>query len=156
MTTSTARDLLELYRNDDWHGKPHDMEHHVKALGPFIKKIKEKEGGLISLLTEQRVFKEYLKTYILIMKGHVTYTLKTVSGLKRSMFAATYTNSTGHSPSDASKGQNVWLLDAYGEFPEFTDDFEALTEEEQGCCVFLQKYTRDLMLYFRRIYSLRL
>ena len=57
------------------------MEHHLKALSPFIKKIKVKGGGLISLLTEQRAFKEYMKTYVLIMKGYVTYTLKTVSGL---------------------------------------------------------------------------
>ena len=82
MTTSNARALLELYKNDNWYGKPHDMKHHAKALGPFIKTIKEKENGLISLLTEQHVFKEYMKTYVLIMKGHVTYTLKTVSGLK--------------------------------------------------------------------------
>ena len=75
MIASGARALSELYKNDNWHGKPHDMEHHVKALGPFIKTIKEKEGGLISLLTEQCVFKEYMKTYVLIIKRHVTYTL---------------------------------------------------------------------------------
>jgi hypothetical protein len=64
------------------------------------------------------------------------------------MFAATHIKSTSHTPSDALKGQHVWLLDAYGENLKYSDDFDALTEEEQGCCVFLQKYTRDLMLYF--------
>ena len=90
------------------------------------------------MLTEQRVFKEYMKTYGLIMKGHVTYTLKTVSGLKCSMFAATYTNSTSQTPSDASKGQNILLLDAYGEFPKYSAEFEALTEEKQVAVSFFR------------------
>ena len=76
--------------------------------------------------------------------------MKTVSGLKRSMFAASCISSASQAPSDASKGQNIWLLDPYGEFPKYSADFEALKEEEQGCCVFLQKYTRDLMLYFSK------
>ena len=78
-----------------------------------------------------------MKTYVLIMKGHMTYTLKTVSGLKCSMFAATYMNSTSDSPSDASREQNVWLLDTYGESPKYVDDFNSLNEAEQGCCMFL-------------------
>ena len=93
--------------------------------------------------------------YILIMKGHVTYTLKIVSGLKCSMFTATYTNSTSYSPSDSSKGQNVWLLDTYGKFSKYADDLDALTEEEYDA-VFSFKITQEASCcILQMIYSLR-
>ena len=120
-----------------------------KHWSPFIKTIKKKQGGLSSLFTEECVFKEYMTTYVLIMKGHVTYTLKTASGLKCSMFSASYTVSTNHSSSDSSKGQNVWLMDTYGGF--FGNMQMILCSYRRGTRMlcFFQIYTSELMVYFK-------
>ena len=76
MTTSNARELLISYKDDSWFETPHNIKRFVKSLKPFIKKIELQEGDLISHETEQRVFKEYMKEYVLIMKEYVIFFMR--------------------------------------------------------------------------------
>ena len=84
------------------------------------------------------------------MRKYVTFSIRKYVTFKRSMFSATVSTNAGNEPPDGSKGQNMYLLDPYGENSEYDIQFEALNPVEQAQYVFLQTYLRKLMLFFSK------
>ena len=76
----------------------------------------------------------------------MTFIVRKDPTLKRSLFAAMNESVPPAQQQSSSEGQDLWLLDPYGEDDDYQGQYDALDTPQQQACVFLQGFTRDLLL----------
>ena len=142
------RQLLERYEKEVWFSRPFARKHVISQLATMVAKL-EKKGGMLGFKTEVRVFDEAMEEYVLIITRYVTYQVKKDPTLKRQLFAATSRAEDRDEEQEHSggAGADLWIADPYGEDPSSQQEFNALPEHEKRACVWLQSFTRDLLLF---------
>ena len=138
------RVILQKFKREVWFGKPLKRKHVLAELKTFVEKL-ESEGGLMSFKTDVRTLDELLEEYVLIVTRYVTAQVKKDNTLRRALFSATNEGTESSATGDA--GQDLWIRDPFGEDEDLQEDFESLDEHSQKACIWLQEFTRGVLLY---------
>ena len=139
------------FKEETYFKKPQGREWDISALKTFVKTTLPTLGGVVTKNTGIREWNRIIEKYENIIFEFINQLMSKGrdSALTNSMVAAMGSGS-GERSTMLGEGYMFWCKDRTGDdpSPDMQARFEAMAQEQQECCDWLQSFSREAHLYY--------